>query len=141
MRSLIESGVDIDSKDDLGFTALMVAALEAHSDVVEYLIARGADLSSRNNYGATALHKVLDANLSTTPLGEGRRLIALSLIANGAPVNASGFNETTALHVAAFRGDIRVIEALLRAGADSLGVMRDQSIRLLQASRSRCQLS
>ena len=40
------------------------------------------------------------------------------LVANRANVNAQRRDGMTALHAAAYRGHLRVIEALLRAGAD-----------------------
>lgn len=56
VASLIKYGVDIEAKTAEGWTPLRLAALQGTPDVVEYLLAQGADVNEFNpRRGATAL--------------------------------------------------------------------------------------
>jgi ankyrin repeat protein len=55
IRDLIKEGVDVDSKDSHGQTALMVAARKGHTDVVRFLVQSGAELNVAAKYNLTAL--------------------------------------------------------------------------------------
>jgi ankyrin repeat protein len=58
VRMLVEKGADIQAVDTRGYTALMRAALSYEpgaAQVVEYLLARGASTSLKNETGDTAL--------------------------------------------------------------------------------------
>ena len=116
---LLENGHDIDAVSSDGYTALIAAAEVGDITIVRMLIERRANLDNQNQYGATALHKVLDAQGQYShELSKDRVSIALLLIQNGANVGVRGFNDTTPLHVAVLRGDASVVEALLDKGAD-----------------------
>jgi len=54
MEHLIEDGVDIDSKDKHGMTALHYNYKQ--KDVVDFLISEGADIDARGTKGRTCLH-------------------------------------------------------------------------------------
>ena len=56
VRSLIESGEDIDHRGRGGATPIYFAAQKGHADVVRLLAEAGADLDADNNFGSTALH-------------------------------------------------------------------------------------
>ena len=45
----IETGIDIDTQDDRGATALHIAAYRGQIDIAEYLIWQGADLTLVND--------------------------------------------------------------------------------------------
>lgn len=95
-----------------GFTALHYAAHLGHHQIVEVLLASGADVRAVSRNG-----------LSLMPLQSavaGRRLeIAKSLLEKGAPVNARQEKATTTvLHVAAFIGDLEMVKLLLAFGAE-----------------------
>ena len=47
MAALLKAGVDIDGSNEHGQTALHMAAFQGKSDLVDWLLARGADLSRR----------------------------------------------------------------------------------------------
>lgn len=55
LRKLLEMRVDIDSRDDLGRTALMLATLRGHSEAVDLLLEKGADPNVADNRGVTPL--------------------------------------------------------------------------------------
>ena len=57
IRTMLENGTDVNAKDDtFGHTALIVASRMGRSEVVELLLAKGADSNVADNYGQTALH-------------------------------------------------------------------------------------
>ena len=62
LRALLDAGCGVDARDFSGFTPLMVAAREGHTDCARLLIQRGADFlslpddGSKNLLGSTAAH-------------------------------------------------------------------------------------
>ena len=95
-----------------GFFPLGLAAFFRRPEVVEYLIAKGADVSAvaRNPMQVTALHSAVADG------GDPR--IAKALVAAGADVNAKQRHGWTPLHGAAHSGDRELVELLLARGAD-----------------------
>lgn len=56
LRDLLSSEkIDINTKDQYGWTALHFSAREGHLDCVQLLVEKGADIYAVNNVGATAL--------------------------------------------------------------------------------------
>ncbi len=101
----------IDFMPPLGSTTLLHdAALKGHLDILELLLAHGADVDSRNAQGATALH---DAALA------GQKNAADALLKHGANINAHDSESgATPLHLAASWGRRSVVELLLARNAD-----------------------
>ena len=54
-RLLLDRGVDINSRDNIGLTPLLSAAISGHTAVVELLLERGADVNARTEKGFTPL--------------------------------------------------------------------------------------
>jgi len=71
--------MDVDVEDDDGFTPLYHAAFNSHKEIVELLIAKGADVNGKDIWGHTSLHLAAI---------KGHKELAELLIANGADVNA-----------------------------------------------------
>jgi ankyrin repeat protein len=76
---------------------------------MDLLIAAGANVNARDNYGETALHNYADNN--------AKKFMEI-LIAAGADINARSNSGNTPLHVAASSSSIQAVEFLLTAGAD-----------------------
>ncbi|WP_028694677.1 ankyrin repeat domain-containing protein [Pseudomonas cremoricolorata] len=55
IRLLVENGVPVDAAAQDGRTALMLAAMFNRGEILEYLLAEGADPTHRDARGATAL--------------------------------------------------------------------------------------
>lgn len=91
-----------------GATYLQQAVENGHLELVNYLIARGADVNLKDVNGYTPLHwSVL----------LGRVDIARRLIESGADVNVKTNQNMTPLHDAAYNGNKGLVELLLASGA------------------------
>jgi len=101
----------LDRMPPLGSTTLLHdAALKGHVDVLELLLAHGADVNSLNAQGATALH---DAALA------GQRAAAETLLKHGANIDARDSESgATPLHQAASWGRRGVVDLLIARHAD-----------------------
>jgi cephalosporin hydroxylase len=55
VKELLDRGVDLESTNQDGATALIVAAFEGYTEVVQSLVNAGADIDARNNQGLTPL--------------------------------------------------------------------------------------
>lgn len=101
---------DPHSTDLKGMTPLMRAARAGRADVVQRLLKAGADPSTmRPVFTATALTEAIDSDQPD---------VVQALLAGGAPVDqAINSHHVTPLHYAANRGNVRIAELLLKAGA------------------------
>jgi ankyrin repeat protein len=92
VKQHLAAGTDVNAWDDSGWTPLIHAAEGGHKEIVELLIASGADLNAHIHLaGSTPLHY---AALF------GQKEIAELLIAKGADVNAKDDNGGTPLDFA-----------------------------------------
>jgi ankyrin repeat protein len=110
-----------------GWTALHLAAFFGHVDVIDRLLAAGADVNarSRNSTANTPLHAAVAG---------GRVAAALRLIGTGADVHAVDSGKYTPLHIAAESGQVPVVESLLARGADPHAVDNDDKTPLSRAA-------
>ncbi|CAH1396363.1 unnamed protein product [Nezara viridula] len=108
VKSMLEEGASIQSKDLYGNTALHAAASRGNTEISELLVKRGADVGAKNKIGWTPLHKAVY---------NGHDSVVKFLIKNGADLNAKDANDDTPLHVAAVRGRMASAQILLDKGA------------------------
>jgi ankyrin repeat protein len=99
-------GVDVDVRNRVGETPLMMAALKAEVDAASALVAHGA-----------AVQKDGWAPLHYAATGGSAAIIKL-LLAKGAVLEARSPNGSTPLMMAARYGNEEAVDALLAAGAD-----------------------
>ncbi|WP_299881156.1 ankyrin repeat domain-containing protein [uncultured Cocleimonas sp.] len=110
VKKVLETGVDINQKNELGFTPLLIAVTENNVDIVKYLVSKGADLTLKNNKGFDAL--IIAAN-------ENHVEIAEYLLEKGADITTTDpRNKRQAIHIAARLGYIGILEVLLNKGVD-----------------------
>jgi ankyrin repeat protein len=109
---LIEAGLDVNLKDQGGFTALMVACESAAGPIrlVERLVEKGADLNATSGRGSTALMAAAKS---------GHRELVELLVSKGAALDERNLDHNiTALIWAANGGHRQIVEFLLSKGAD-----------------------
>jgi ankyrin repeat protein len=111
VEALLDSGADINAKDEREYTPLHSSVFKAKKDIVELLLARGADVNARGVYshGYTPLHAAAFSGL---------RDIAELLLGKGANINARTESGYTALFLAVNNDRRAVLELLLAKGAD-----------------------
>lgn len=111
VMQLIRSGADLNAVDEYGLTPLMTASRWGKASVVRLLLANGAKPDSpRTPRGRTPLI-VASAYYSGT-------VVCGLLVENGADVNATADDGSTALMLAAQSMKITLVEYFLSKGAD-----------------------
>ncbi len=92
MRTILETGLNVNQKDTTGDTLLHWVARSESPKAIKLLLDQGADVSAENILGWTPLHSaVASSAVETTTL----------LLEKGSDVNAKGRNGDTPLHLAA----------------------------------------
>jgi hypothetical protein len=86
---LLNMGVDLAAKDDIGHTALHCAAWSGNTDIVQLLLERGASLEAKNSYGGTVLGSTLWFALNDPFDGVDYPTMINLLIAAGAKVDVT----------------------------------------------------
>jgi ankyrin repeat protein len=160
VEEFLTKGVQIDATSKIGLTPLHLAAWHGSADVVEILLANGANINAKcRKAGMTPLHyaaafgrkdiaevlvvKGADINSKNkrggTPLGnaamgvECNEEVARFLIAKGADVDTKNFDGRTPLHKAVMSGQPAIVELLLSEGANISAKDNDGKTPLEQA--------
>ncbi len=139
IKTALKNGTDINQKYGYSRTALMLACVWNHKEVVEFLISNGTNVNARDEVGLTAL--MLSQNVDIVSMLISKRAdvnaicpdggtvlmdacesneieIAELLISKGADVNARSDDKSTALIIACRQGYKRLAELLISKGAD-----------------------
>jgi hypothetical protein len=111
LKHLAESGADINARDRHNHTALMLAATEGNTPLVEWLVRHGAKLDHAAKYGLSALMLAV-----VRGHGEIVRILVdagadVTLRGSGAPAYAG----LAALDLAVAKNDVQMIEILAAA--------------------------
>lgn len=108
INKLLESGVDVNEKDSLGFSALMEAAVAGRIDVVRLLLDSGADVNDRGvgNRAPTVLHFAAWRGHAT--------IVRILLDAGADPGIANNGGKTPSL-IAQSRGHTTIVHMLREA--------------------------
>ncbi|GMH41834.1 hypothetical protein BSKO_09744 [Bryopsis sp. KO-2023] len=117
---LIERGAEIDLGSTrflwvdgfslaVGTTPLFIAASLDRQEILQTLIAKGADVNGKAANGWTPLHRAAE---------QGQYHSTMALLNAGADANAKTQYGETPLMCAAFKGEIDIAQALLDAGAE-----------------------
>jgi ankyrin repeat protein len=72
VEALLAKGADVNAKDDLGMTALILASGLGHREVVQLLLDKGADVNAMSKTGRTALGETI---MSGRPHPEIREML------------------------------------------------------------------
>jgi len=109
IRELIEQGADVNVRNELGHTPLIIACYHGHYEIARLLLATGSDVNASDNGGNTALMGVSF---------KGYADLTELLIHHGADLNAQHGNGGSALMFAVMFGRNAVAKLLLENGAD-----------------------
>jgi len=104
----LEHKVDVNNTDSLGNSALMVAILGLHYDVVQVLLAAEANINYTHDSGFTPLHLAIQVS---------KLDIIKLLIDSNADVNANG-PDSTPLRLAVYSNNIEAVKYLIAASAN-----------------------
>ena len=110
LQSIIDQGADVNARNNQNITALMLASRKGNIDAMNVLLSAGANRTIEDADGDTWIHYAIYGNCS--------KEVLQSIIDQGADVNATNKNNTTALMLASEKGNIDAMNVLLRAGAD-----------------------
>ena len=103
---LLRYGMNVNAKDDHGWTAGFYAVKFNRIDVLNLLIKEGLDVHKKNNENSSLLHWARSAECV-------RRLSTLGVDPNGVDIHGK-----TPLHNAIYRKEIEVMKTLIEAGAN-----------------------
>ncbi|WP_458128517.1 ankyrin repeat domain-containing protein [Pseudomonas sp. Z2-11] len=109
LDTFIKAGYSLDTRDEKGYTALILAAYHGHAPAVERLLAAGADACTQDKRGNTAL-------MGAIFKGEvqiARRLLSTEC----SPDQRNGAGQTAAMYAGLFKRD-ELLDALKARGAD-----------------------
>ena len=128
VKQYLDAGGDVNAKNKVTTTPLYWAAHDGQKEIVELLIANGADVNLRSGMvvktkdGSDGEQMVQKIANDRTPLDMAifreHNEIAELLIAKGADVNARDDDGFTPLHIAAYEGHKEIAELLIAEGAD-----------------------
>jgi ankyrin repeat protein len=111
LRALLEQNLDPEHTDNFGETALMVALRCGNRSVAECLLKIACeDVKIIDNDGATLLHKAAWGNLP--------ELANVLLLEHNMDIDSKDYAGRTALHVAAYQGNTRILKYLLEYAAN-----------------------
>lgn len=106
---LAQKNIDLETKDINSVTPLFEAVTHGDSDLVEKLLARGANINQKSRHGETALLHAVHNN---------RMPIVKRLLELKADVNIQNDHGSTALMIASWKNNDILVQELIRAGAD-----------------------
>ncbi len=122
------SGADVNVVDETtGTTALDHAVDNGNREMVELLLARGANVNAKNGFGRTVLMRISEEATSD---------LVWDLINAGAEVNVKTETGETALMAAAYVNNVEALKALLDAGADMNMQNEDGQTALMVAAEN-----
>jgi len=112
VKELVSGGADVNSKNRMGMTPLVVAAMNNRTAVCEFLASNGADLNSKDGQGRTALYLAVD---------KGNKELIELLVKKGADVNVTTMRGENAFSLAKKKrnadGNAEIVDLLAKNGA------------------------
>ncbi|HBL98520.1 TPA: hypothetical protein DDZ86_02660 [Candidatus Dependentiae bacterium] len=108
-KIFMKSKIDLNAKDENGYTLLHSACKTGSIDVVKFLVEKGVILDSSDIYNWTPLHHACSAGFTD---------IVKLLVGSGASVNVKDIDGWTPLHVACREGFTDIAKYLIDNGAN-----------------------
>jgi ankyrin repeat protein len=103
------TNVDVNAADDLGDTALTMAAGKGNNDVLNLLLRHHADVKETNAQRESPLHRAAFSGHEST---------LIILLESGADISTKDNAGRSPLHCAVDKGHAAAVKALIKAGAD-----------------------
>ncbi|XP_066453854.1 CARD- and ANK-domain containing inflammasome adapter protein-like [Eleutherodactylus coqui] len=126
IKALIDKGTDVNARNDMQYTPLLLAAELGKSEAAQALIEKGAHIDDRTPNLNTALHlSVQGGDVPTLKL----------LLQKGINVDITGPGHQTPLHMAAYHNRPDLSDILLSAGANVNAVSKESLTPLHLASQ------
>ncbi|XP_048458044.1 CARD- and ANK-domain containing inflammasome adapter protein [Rhincodon typus] len=113
---IIELGIDVNTRNNLQYTPLLLAAELGHAESVKILIDKGARLDERMPNTDSALHLAVQV---------GSLSVAKLLIDHGMDANVVGSDNQIPLHIASFHNQPPMIEMLITRGSKVNAVTKE----------------
>lgn len=126
VKYLISVGADANIVDNDGISTLVMAAYPGHQNIFDYLYAL-TDCEEQRQYSQSLLpsgllyqERLRDTLTQTlvAAAAQGNNSDLVRMIAEGADINKLNANGENALHVAAKRGQLAMVNLLIQAGAN-----------------------
>jgi len=108
VQKLLSKGVDINSRNKMGWSLLQTAVQNRQQAIIELLIAKGADVNAKDNNGQTPLHVAVSI---------GQKDVVELLVTKGADVNVIDIGGDNALSLAKKGNYTEIADLLLKHGA------------------------
>jgi ankyrin repeat protein len=99
----------IDETDEYGTTALHLASLNGHKNIVELLTKSKSMINKKNSFTETPLYLACL---------KGNKDVVQLLIEKGAQIQEKNIFDETALHLACEKGHFKIVELLIKQGAN-----------------------
>lgn len=107
IKSLLDSGIDINIRNSKQQTPAHIAANTGNKEVLKLLISSGADINARDKNGNTPLHFASS---------KGRKKIVEILLENRAEPNVKNNRDETPLHLAVLKDKTSTAQTLIASG-------------------------
>jgi uncharacterized protein len=108
VRSLLDSGADVNAKDERGWTALLWAISRGQIDLVKLLLDKGSDVNAKGEHGWTPLMEAAN---------RGQLEVAELLLKKGADVNTKHEYGLTAMKIGKAKNYKEIVKLLKAQGA------------------------
>ena len=120
MAQILGNGADVETRAEERSTALMVAALHGHTQVIKTLLEKGAEVNATDRMGGTALMAAASA---------GHADVVKQLLAAGSDRWLRRWNGEMAATLASFRGHKDVLASLFDVESFSIELMHEKATK------------
>jgi uncharacterized protein len=124
VKALVNAGADLDLQDEFGDTALIYASRERHKNIVKILVDAGADLNIKNNRGENAttntsesISQIINNKIKENLKGFNNSWINMREETITSPLQENEYGDTTLIKAAA-EGDLNRVNNLIHMGSD-----------------------
>ena len=138
VQVLIDAGADIEKRDSVGRTPLILACVRGCLDAVKVLVQAGAELRVTDSNDDTCLITVGTENNFTALLeavGKNHAAVVQVLIDAGADIEEEDSDGCTPLVLACMEGFLHIVKVLVQAGAELRVTDSNGDTCLIAASR------